>query len=157
MQTLLKISWALIVMLMSDHLISTTHAAVIPHAVRRDSTVGQSVQSHGMSTEALLTLVGVCVAVFGTALTLVLSWPSLKVRWGLCTSRRPHPRQHSRSPYISGSAIALVDAHGTLAAPVRPAEPWTHSSNGDEVPRPQRVQSCYTEQQRALMRRAHTS
>jgi hypothetical protein len=97
MQTLLEISRALILMLMSDHLISTTHAAVIPHAVRRDSTAGQSVQSHGMSTEALLTLVGVCVAVFGTALTLVLSWPRLKVRWGLCTCPRAHPRQRSRS------------------------------------------------------------
>lgn len=96
MQTLLEISRALILMLMSDHLISTTHAAVIPHAVRR-STAGQSVQSHGMSTEALLTLVGVCVAVFGTALTLVLSWPRLKVRWGLCTCPRAHPRQRSRS------------------------------------------------------------
>jgi hypothetical protein len=97
MQAILEISWALILMLMSDHLISTTHAAVIPHAARRDPTAGQSVQSHGMSTEALLTLVGVCVAVFGTALTLVLSWPSLKVRWGLCSSRRPHPRQRFRS------------------------------------------------------------
>ncbi|KAF7676041.1 hypothetical protein GT037_005546 [Alternaria burnsii] len=143
--------------LVMTHSSWTTYAAVMPHAARRDSTAVQSVQSHGMSTEALLTLVGVCVAVFGTALTLVLSWPSLEVRWGLCTSRRPHSRQRSRSLSTTGSAIALVDVHETLATPAHPAEPWTHSSNGDEIPRPQRVQSCYTEHQHALMRRAHTS
>jgi hypothetical protein len=97
MQAILRVSWALVLMLMGNHLMFTTHAAVIAHAVGRDSTAGPSVQSHGMSTEALLTLVGVCVAIFGTVLTLVLSWPSLKVTWGLCTSRRPHPRQRSRS------------------------------------------------------------
>jgi hypothetical protein len=84
----------------------TTHGAVIPQVARRDSTVGQSVQSHDMSTEALLTLIGVCVAVFGTALTLVLSWPSIKVRWGLFTSRRPHPRHRSR-PLSTGTSLDI--------------------------------------------------
>jgi hypothetical protein len=103
MQAILRVFWALILMLMGDHLVFTTHAAVIAHAVGRDSTAGPSVQSHGMSTEALLTLVGVCVAVLGLVLTLVLSWPSLKVRWGLCTSRRLHPRQRSRSLFTGTS------------------------------------------------------
>jgi hypothetical protein len=33
---------------------------------------------HGLSAEAVLTLIGVCVAVFGVGLTLALKWDSLK-------------------------------------------------------------------------------
>lgn len=72
-------------LLLSAHIISSSHAAVIPHAAQRDSTTGAAVQSHTLSIEALLTLIGVCVAVLGFALTLVLSWPSLKLRRGLST------------------------------------------------------------------------
>ncbi|RYN53536.1 hypothetical protein AA0118_g9587 [Alternaria tenuissima] len=152
-------SWSLILMLLSDHFIPTTHAAFIPmpHPVRRDIAAGQSVQSHKLSTEALLTLIGVCVAVLGIALALVQTWSSLKMGWGMGRSRRFYLYQRSRSLHTAGSAITLVGAYEDPAVPVHPAESWTHSSNGDEIPRPQRVQSCYTEQQRALMRRTHMS
>jgi hypothetical protein len=103
MRAILDTSWALVLMLMSDHLISTTHAAVIAHAVRRDSTVGQPVQPHGLSTEALLTLIGICVAVLGIALAIVQTWPSLKTGWGMCRSRRFQPYQRSRSLYTGMS------------------------------------------------------
>src|SRR4051812_11299333 len=82
--------------LFTAHFISSTHAAILPHAARRDSTAGLSGQSHGLSTEALLTLIGVCVAVLGIALALIQSWPSLKMTWGLCRSQRFHPRSSFR-------------------------------------------------------------
>ena len=86
-------------MLLSMFFISSIHAAAIPRVARRNPITGRAVQSHGLSTEALLTLIGVCVAVLGLVLTLVQLWPSLRIRWGLCTSRQL--RRRSRFHPIS--------------------------------------------------------
>jgi len=98
-----------ILLLLSAHSISVSHAAVIPYAADLDSTAGTFVQSHGLSTEALLTLIGVCVAVFGTALTLVLSWPSLKITWERCISRRSRHPSRSRPVSTGTSAYKRQD------------------------------------------------
>jgi hypothetical protein len=66
---------------------------VIIHAAPMTNDKRQiPVESHGLSTEALLTLISVCVAVLGIALTLVLKWDSLK---GMCLARRCHRRSRS--------------------------------------------------------------
>jgi hypothetical protein len=65
-------SLSFIHVLLVIHFSETSFAATIPLIARQASAVGADGQSHTLSTEALLTLIGVCVAVFGTALTLVL-------------------------------------------------------------------------------------
>ena len=95
--------------LLSAHFVSFIGAAPIPE----DLTAGAAAQSHTLSIEALLTLIGVCVAVLALGLTLVLSWPSLKLRWGLCTSRRSHP------PFRSRPASKDTFPHITLTSTIR--------------------------------------
>ena len=80
----------LTLLLLSAYTNPPSHAAAIPHVARQHSTAGTADQPPTLSTEALLTLIGVCVAVLGLALSLVLSWPSLKITLGRCTSRRSH-------------------------------------------------------------------
>ena len=89
--------------LLSVHFVFAVAAAPIPEVARQRSTAGGPVQSHTLSTEALLTLIGVCVAVFGIVLTLILSWPSLKITWGRCTSRRSRHPSRSR-PVSTGTS-----------------------------------------------------
>jgi hypothetical protein len=83
------VRFAMILTLFGAHFLVATYAAPIP---RREPAVGKADKSHALSTGDVLTLLGVCVAVFGVALTLVLKWHSL--RW-LCTPGRRRHRLHS--------------------------------------------------------------
>ena len=58
------------------HLPSINAAPTLRFVRQNKSRVLNS--SDGLSIEALLTLIGVCVAVFGVGLTLALKWDSLK-------------------------------------------------------------------------------
>ncbi|RYN76723.1 hypothetical protein AA0120_g11636 [Alternaria tenuissima] len=101
------------------------------------------VKPHGLSTEALLTLVGVCVAVLGIALTLVSKWDSLKRICIRCCLVRSRSRRNAADPQIP-----LVNRAGHLPAPL----PSVRYVNEDGIARPLRVQICPTEQQRLLLR-----
>ena len=57
-------------------------AAAIPQLAQRELNAGTADASHDLSTEALLTLIGVCIAVLGIALTVLLKWASLKTSFG---------------------------------------------------------------------------
>lgn len=61
---------------------TSTRAAAIPQLTQRKLNVGTTDTSHYLSTEALLTLIGVCVAVLGVALTIILKWAGLKNSFG---------------------------------------------------------------------------
>lgn len=52
---------------------------------------------HGLSAEAVLTLIGVCVTVFGVGLTLALKWNSLKK---MCCRRRARLRRNAMGKLI---------------------------------------------------------
>jgi len=68
------------------------------------------VKPHGLSTEALLTLVGVCVAVLGIALTLVSKWDSLKRICIRCCLVRSRSRRNAagKFPEVSIQRVAIL-------------------------------------------------
>ena len=61
------------------------------------------IKPHGLSTEALLTLIGVCVAVIGVALTLVLKWDSLKRMCIRCCLVRSRSYRNAAGELPSGA------------------------------------------------------
>jgi hypothetical protein len=154
---LMLLTWTLL----SDHLLSINAAPTL-HLVLQE-TPGVLNNSDGLSVEALLTLIGVCVAVLGIALTLVLKWSSLKV---MCLARRCHHRSRSRRndpgefSYIDretcsntdyhaiDSAIHLVGLSRRSSAPLSSID----DVSDDQIARPLRVQTCPAEQQRVLLR-----
>ena len=88
--------------LLCAHLPSINAAPTLRFVRQNKSRVLNS--SDGLSIEALLTLIGVCVAIVGVGLTLVLEWNSLK---RMCLARRYHHRSRSRRNNTGESSFTV--------------------------------------------------
>jgi hypothetical protein len=88
--------------LLCAHLPSINAAPTL-HFVRQN-TPSVLKSSDGLSIEALLTLIGVCVAIVGVGLMLVLKWNSLK---RMCLARRYHHRSRSRRNDLGESSFTV--------------------------------------------------
>ncbi|KAH8627330.1 hypothetical protein IG631_17098 [Alternaria alternata] len=92
------------------HFSETSFAATIPLIARQASAAGADGQSHTLSTEALLTLIGLFVAVLGIAIALMQIWPSLKLRWGLCRSRPSYTRSRSQPRSTMKLSCVIIES-----------------------------------------------
>ncbi|CAI9627813.1 unnamed protein product [Alternaria burnsii] len=119
----------------------SVNAALILHFVRQNKPRILN-SSDGLSIEALLTLIGLCVAIVGVGLTLVLKWNSLK---RMCLARRYHHRSRRNNP---DSEIRLVGLSRRSPAPPSSID----DVSDDQIARPSRVQTCPAEQQRVFLR-----